>query len=129
MSALLARGIDTYRKTQVQTSSPLELVVMLYDGAIRFSGEARTAIQRRDIAARGVAVSKALAIVGELRGTLDMEAGGDVAASLDRLYQYVSSRLMDASFAQEVAPIDDAIKVLTTLRDGWVEASQTPTPR
>ena len=74
-----ARGISAYQQSAVDTASPTELVVMLYDGALRFIGMARAAIERRDIPARSEAISRALAIVGHLRTTLDVERGGDVA--------------------------------------------------
>ena len=99
---------------------------MLYDGALRFIGVARAAIERRDIPARSEAISRALAIVGHLRTTLDVDRGGDVARSLDQLYDYVTSRLLDASFTQQTGPLDEAVKVLSTLRDGWVSIATTP---
>ena len=108
-----------YRVTQVQASSPLERIVLLYDGAIRFMEAAREAIGRRDIPARRDALSRALAIVGQLKGTLDMERGGDVAASLDRLYGFVTSRLLDAARQQDAGPIDECLSIFQTLRDGW----------
>lgn len=120
MSAgVVERGLDTYRRTAVQSSSPVQLVVMLYDGALRFCGEARGAILRRDVAAKGKALSKAIAIVGELQGTLDLERGGEVAVSLHQLYSFLTDRLMAASFSQSVEPLDQAVRVLTNLRDGW----------
>jgi flagellar protein FliS len=113
------RGAHAYRQTQVQSRTPLELVVMLYDGAIRFIGTARGAIERRDIPARRDALQRALAIVAELQNTLNLEAGGEIAASLDRLYTYVTDRLITAAAQNSVAPLDEARKVLETLRDGW----------
>ena len=118
-SGVAERGLDTYRRTAIQSSSPVQLVVMLYDGALRFCGEARGAILRRDIAAKGKALSKAIAIVGELQGTLDLERGGEVAVSLHQLYSFLTDRLMAASFSQSVEPLDQAVRVLTNLRDGW----------
>lgn len=119
MSALAARGINSYRQAEIQSRTPLELVVMLYDGALRFMAEAREAMLRREVRARAEAISRTLAIVSELQSTLDMTAGGEVAAELDRLYSFVRDRLLDASFTQEVAPLDEATKVLRTLREGW----------
>lgn len=120
MPAVLAeRGIGSYRQTAVESSSPVQLVVMLYDGALRFCAEARGAILRRDVVAKGKALSRAIAVVGELQGTLDLERGGEVATSLHRLYDYLNDRLMAASFEQAVGPLDEAIKVLSTLREGW----------
>ena len=88
MSPLAARGINTYRQTEVQSRSPLELVVMLYDGALRFTADARDAMIRRDIRSRQQHLSKALAVVSELQNTLDMESGGEVAEHLDKLYGF-----------------------------------------
>ena len=124
-----ARALETYRKAQVDSASPLGLVVMLYDGALRSAAEARAAIERRDVIARTKAISRLLGIVGELRGTLDMERGGEIAATLDRLYAYVSERLVEASFKQAVEPLDEVVRVLTPLRDGWAQvSSRTPEP-
>ena len=119
MSALAARGINSYRQAEVQSRTPLELVVMLYDGALRFTAEAREAMVRRDVRKRAKAISRAMAIVSELQSTLDMDAGGEIAATLDRLYAFVRDRLLDASFRQDVRPLDEAGKVLQTLREGW----------
>jgi len=124
MNALSGRATEAYRQTELQSRTPIELVVLLYDGAVRFTTAARDAAERRDIAARGQAVSRALAIVSELQSTLDLEQGGEVAASLDRLYRYVIDRLMTASALKELAPFDDALKVLTTLREGWTTIAQ-----
>jgi flagellar protein FliS len=123
MSVLSARGISSYRQTEIQSRTPLELVVMLYDGALRFTADAREAIERRDIRSRQHNLSRALAIVSELQSTLDMQSGGDVAAQLDRLYGFVRDRLVDASVKQDVTPIDEARNVLKTLREGWVVIS------
>jgi flagellar protein FliS len=118
-SALAARGTAFYRQVDVQSRTPLELVVMLYDGALRFMNDAKLAISRRDIAARREAISRALAIISELQSTLDLDSGGPIAESLDKLYQFVIERLMDASFKQDVRPIEEALRVVSTLRDGW----------
>ena len=124
-----ARGANQYLQTQVQSRTPLELIVMLYDGAIRFIGEAREGIVQRDIARRGRAISRAMAIISELQSSLDMEQGGDIAVSLDSLYVYVRDRLVDASIKQDVKPLDDATRVLKNLREGWVAiAAQSPDP-
>src|SRR5262245_3268599 len=127
MPAFAARGVNPYLQTQVQSRTPLELVVMLYDGALRFCTEAREAIEQRDVARRGRAISRAMAIISELHCTLNMEEGGEVAQSLDKLYGFVRDRLMDASIRQDVRPIDEAARVLTTLREGWAEISNGAT--
>ena len=113
------RGADVYRRTEVQSSSPVELVVMLYDGALRFVMEARDAIERQDVRGRTDAVSRALAIVAELQQTLNMQDGGEVARELDRLYTYVSTRLLDVTARADTAAADEVTRLLRTLREGW----------
>ena len=122
MPAPHARGATTYRQVQVESSeSPLELVVMLYDGALTSLAQARDALARRDLVAKGRAMSKALSIVGHLQTTLDMDAGGAIAEELDRLYVYVTERLIEANMQGTVEPLDEALKLLTTLRDAWAK--------
>ena len=113
------RGADAYRKTSVQSSSPLELVVMLYDGAIRFVLEAREAIARNDVRARTTAVSRALAIVAELQNTLNVKDGGEIARELDRLYAYVNTRLFDVTSKADDNAAQEVHNLLATLREGW----------
>jgi flagellar protein FliS len=120
------RGLAHYRRTQVQSASPLELVVMLYDGALASMHVARAAIERRDIPARRDALAKVLAIVNELQSTLNLEQGGAVAAELDDLYAFVNARLLLAASQNAVAPLDDAIRVFAPLRDAWATVASQP---
>lgn len=99
---------------------------MLYDGAVRFVDEARAAHARNDLRARAIAISKALAIIGELQNTLDMEKGGAVAEQLDNLYTYINSRLIDVTLKKDIAACDEVHKLLTTLRDAWSQVSSQP---
>ena len=122
-----SRGLNSYRQTQAQSRTPLELVVMLYDGALQSLAVARSAIERHDIVARRDALSRALAIISELHCTLNLEQGGDLAASLDELYAYSSRRILDATLKNDVTPIDDVRRVFETLRDAWQTiATQAP---
>ena len=114
------RGLTTYRQTQVQSRTPLELVVMLYDGALKFLHQAREAIERGDIAGRRDASSRAITIISELQSTLNMEQGGEIAQRLDELYIYVNGRIIAAAADNSVGPIDDATRVLNVLRESWV---------
>jgi flagellar protein FliS len=106
----------------VETKSPLELVVMLYDGALRFVTDARDAIARQDVHARTEATRRALDIIVELQNTLNLEQGGDIARELDRLYSYMSTRLLDVTRGEQAAA-DELVTLLTTLREGWIKAS------
>src|SRR5262245_34086159 len=120
------KALNAYRNTEVQSRTPLELVVMLYDGGLRFLDAAREAVLRKDIPARRDALSRLLAIISELQSTLDLEKGGTVALDLDNLYNYLTTRIMDAAMHNEVAPLDEVKRLLTTLRDGWQAIATAP---
>jgi flagellar protein FliS len=125
-----AHGASTYRQVQVESSqSPLELVVMLYDGALASLAQARAALERGDLASKGRAMSKALSIVGHLQGTLNMEDGREVAHELDRLYIYITERLIEANLKRTLAPLDESIRLLETLRDAWAAIAGSPVAR
>jgi flagellar protein FliS len=122
-----SRAAQAYRRVESESRSPLELVVMLYDGALRFLGEAADAAGRGDIRGRAHGVSRTLAIIGELQSTLDLEKGGAVADQLDDLYTYLTSRLLDVALKQDATAIEEARKLLTPIRDAWSQiATQMP---
>ncbi len=114
------QGLNAYRRTEVQSRTPLELVVMLYDGALRFAAVAHDAILRGDLGTRRDATSRLLAIVAELQNTLDLERGGEVAATLDGLYDYMSRRVLEATSLNDAARIDEVRRLLETLRESWL---------
>jgi flagellar protein FliS len=119
MYAPTMRGAAAYQQTQVQCGTPLELVVKLYDGAITNVVKAREALASRDLRAKRDAVSRALAIVSELQSALDMKAGGQLAKSLDDLYTYITGRILAFNSTKDLKALDEAHRLLTTLRDGW----------
>lgn len=121
-----ARALNAYKQTDVTSRSPLEIVVLLYDGAIRFLGEAHTAAGRSDKPSRTRAVARAQAIIGELQGTLDMERGGQVASDLDRLYTYMTSRLLDATARYDDTAITEVQRLLGSMREAWAKIATAP---
>ena len=123
MQATYVRGAAAYRQTSVQSSSPLGLVVMLYDGALRHLLAARDASARGDARGRRDGLSKAMAIVAELQSTLNIAEGGEIASSLDSLYTYVMERLVAAGTSGDVRPIEEAEHLLRPLREAWSEIS------
>jgi flagellar protein FliS len=123
------KGAQAYLQTQVQSRTPVELVVMLYDGAIKFLGQARDAMAAGDLVAKRHALSRGLAIVQELQNMLNMDAGGEIATRLDGLYTYVLGRCYEANAQRDASGLDEAIKLLTPLRDAWADiAAQGPNP-
>jgi flagellar protein FliS len=123
-----SRAAQAYRRVESESRSPLELVVMMYDGALRFLEEASDAVERGDLRGRAHAISRVLAIIGELQNTLDIEKGGAIADQLDDLYTYLTSRLLDVALKQDVTAIEEARKLLTPIRDAWSQISTTQTP-
>ena len=123
MTPTLARGAEAYQQTLVQSRSPLELVVMLYDGALRFLEQAADAMDRRDMPAKAEAMSRSFAIIAELQNTLNVRDGGELARQLDALYAHMHERLVDANIQRSSAPIRDVITLLRPLRDAWSQVA------
>jgi len=122
------RGIQAYQQVQTESRSPLELVVMLSDGALVSLRQANEAAARGDLRQRGASVSRVLSIVGALRETLDLTEGGDVAAELDRLYDYVTCRLLDVTARHDAAALAEVQVLLSGVRDAWHQIASRPQP-
>ena len=114
--------INQYKTTQVSTSSPEKILLMLFDGAINFSRIALDKMEKKDIAGKGNFISKAQAIVAELMNTLNHEVGGEIARNLERLYMYVINEYVEANIHNSPKALENAIKILTMLRGTWTEA-------
>ena len=127
--ASYSRGAQAYLQTQVQSRTPVELIVMLYDGALNCLAHARDAMVAGDLVAKRDALSRGLAIVQELQHMLDMNAGGEVAARLDGLYTYVLGRCYEANARLDVEGLDESIRLMTPLREAWAAiAAEPPQP-
>jgi flagellar protein FliS len=112
-------------ETGIASASPHKLIVMLYDGALVALLSAKTNIATGNIAAKGTAISKAITIIDNgLRASLDKEAGGEIAANLDSLYDYMSRRLLHANLKNDVPAIEEVHRLLSDLREAWVSIDQ-----
>ncbi|MBC86548.1 MAG: flagellar export chaperone FliS [Bdellovibrionaceae bacterium] len=111
-----------YKKTSIESASREKLLLLMYEGAIRYTKKARIAIENNDIAERGLNIGKAYDIILELNNTLDHEVGGEIAINLEQLYMFLTDRLTEANINAKVEPLDDVIKILHTLYDGWKKA-------
>lgn len=101
------------------TSNKVRLVSMLCDGVIGFNNKAKRAIEEGDIETRVLNINKSLAIVSELSNALDMEAGGEVAVNLARLYDYMIERLSEANIKNSAFPLNDVSEIMKELKAGW----------
>jgi flagellar secretion chaperone FliS len=111
--------VNRYREMAVKTANPLQLVVMLYDAAICSIHEAREQIARKDIAGRSRSINRCLSIISELQSCLNRQAGGEIANSLDRLYDYMKKRIFRANVEQSVQPLNEIEVLLENLRSAW----------
>jgi len=113
---------NDYLKNQIATASREQLLIMFYDGAIRFTVQAQHAIENEAIEGRNYAIQKASAIITELSATLDHKIGGQIAADLDALYAYMLNELNMANIENKASRLETVEKMLTELRQTWVEA-------
>lgn len=107
-------------QTGVESASPHQLVLMLYDGLLESIVRARGALDVGDIEAKGLAITRAARIVDEgLKAALS-PAGGELTLHLSNLYAYVSARLMHAHLRNDVASLDECRRLIEPLRDAWL---------
>ena len=119
---------QNYFANQVQTASPEQVLIMLYDGAIRFLREARAAMESGDRIGKLEKKSRAVAILSELSNTLDFEKGGEIAENLDGLYWYMIRELTQVNADDEAKVLDVSENILLELRDAWVQAADQLRP-
>jgi flagellar protein FliS len=112
-------NLTSYVEQKTLSASPLELVAMLYAKAISEIREAKAHLAARNIALRSKAISKACDAIGELDGSLNMKAGGELAERLRGLYRYCLVRLLDANLQQVEEPLTEVLGLLVTLSEGW----------
>ncbi len=122
---------QTYQNIDVETSvvaaSPLELVILLYDGAVKSCKTAIYSIDQENLEKKSAAITKAILIIESgLRSSLDKDAGGEVAENLDAMYRYMTDRLYYANIKIEVGPIQEVIDLLLDLRSAWEAISKKP---
>lgn len=119
-------AINAYVQTGIETGVPEadghRLVVMLFEGALDAIANAKIKLAAGDIPSRGQAISKAISIVEQgLRGSLDTEQGGEIAARLDGLYHYVGARLLDANLRADLKGLEEAAALLSQLQAAWAQ--------
>lgn len=111
--------IDAYRFWMEETTPQSDMIVMLYDHALLLLREAENALTRKKYDAVNASLLKVQRIVEELDLGLDQEKGGEVAANLHRLYQYLLRRLIDANIQKQHEPVQEVERTVASLRDAW----------
>jgi flagellar protein FliS len=121
---------SAYRETGAAGANQVELVALLYDVLLDDLRRAIQAIRAHDIEARTFELQHALRIVEQLQGSLNMEDGGEVAATLDQLYSIVRAKILEAQWKVSEQILQSQVSLLLPVRDAWKQASlqQKPTP-
>jgi len=115
-----------YQKTQVTTASREKVLLMLYEGAIRFTKHAIAALKQKKIAEKGKYISKATAILSELMATLDFKAGGQLAVDLENLYVFMIDKLIEGNIKNDEECLTTVESLLMTLYSGWKDIVENP---
>lgn len=124
MNAVSRDAMKAYSNASVEANlegvSPHQLIVMLFDGAVRSVAKARMAMQKKDVVTKCASISKAMAIIQDgLQLSLDIKAGGEMAQNLNDLYDYMCDRLLIANMRNEIAALDEVGRLLVDLRGAW----------
>lgn len=122
------RFVQEYQKGAVNGASPIQLVIMLYDGALRFMEAGKHAMSQGDLERQNTNLQKAQKILMELLSCLDMERGAEIATNLLALYTYALNELVEANMKDEPDGIERAMRVLSELRESWVEIDKATRP-
>lgn len=113
--------------TTVDAASPHQLILMLFDGVLRQVRLAKNHMVKGEIAAKAQCISRAIEIISQgLRGSLNPEAGGEIAANLGALYDYCEQRLMQANARNQVELLDEVVGLIERVRSGWQAIAPQP---
>lgn len=116
---MIKKQVRAYSHNEISTASKLRLIVMMYDGVIRYLEEYKKRLEADDIAGRGLYISKAQRVIGELQESLNKKEGGEVSQNLENLYSFINSSLTRANINGTAENIDHSITILQNLRDAW----------
>jgi len=117
----MANPAKAYLATQIETTTQGELLLMLYEAAIKFLKRAKREIDNRDYAKKGIYISKAMAIIHELSESLNKEKGGEITPKLGQLYMFCTSQLVKANIRLDNRMVDDVINILDGLRSAYAQ--------
>ena len=118
---MLSNPYQQYQQNQVDTATPDRLLLMMYNGALKFIKTAREGIVEKDIEKANNHIIKVQDIVYELMSSLDLETG-ELAQNLLALYYYINNRLMEANINKDEEILKEVESLLTDMRDAWKEA-------
>jgi flagellar protein FliS len=118
----MSHPYQKYKTTSIQSASPEKLLLMMYEGAIKFTKLAIKAAEEKKVAERCVNIGRAFDIVLELNNTLDHKVGGEIASRLEQLYMFITEQYTKANISGDPEPLRASLKILENLYDGWKQA-------
>lgn len=118
----MKNAYQKYKQTSIQSASREKLLLMMYEGAIKFIKLAIQSVEQKKIAEKGTNIGRAYDIVLELNNTLDHNVGGDLARNLEQLYMFVTDQLTQANITGDAKYLRNALKIMETLYEGWQKA-------
>ncbi|WP_019398897.1 flagellar export chaperone FliS [Pseudoxanthomonas sp. GW2] len=114
---------DQYRRTEISArvaeADPHQLIALLFEGASQRIRRAQACLEQGDVARKGKAIGEACAIIGHLNGSLDHEAGGQLAANLSSLYDYIVRRLTEANLHNDRSALAESLDLLGEVESAW----------
>jgi flagellar protein FliS len=113
-----------YKETAIQSASREKILLMLYEGAIKFIKLAIQAVEKKQIKEKCENIGRAYDIILELNNSLDHKVGGQISAQLEQLYHYMTEQLIKANMNGDTEALKVVLKLLETLHEGWVQAIQ-----
>ncbi len=123
MSVAAEQALKNYQSigahSSVAAADPYRLVQLMLENVLQRIAAARGHLERGDAARKGEQISKAIAVVGALNASLNLEQGGEIAANLRDLYDYCSVRLVKANAASDADGFDEVMTLVRTIKDGW----------
>lgn len=122
----MLRGNQAYKQAQFTTVGQDTVLLLLYEGALKFLTQARERIRNKDVAGKGLALSRALDVLTELTASINQEVGGELARNLHQLYLICSGKLLRANITMNIGLIDEVATVLTDLRDAYAQIMDKP---
>jgi flagellar protein FliS len=125
---LLPSGVQRYKAVQITTSSPGDVLLMLYDGLFRFLAESIVALRADDRARAGEKLDRAHCILSELAASLDAKHAPALCEQLEALYLFCAGRLVEANLHQDPARVEDVMRVLSPVRDAFRTVIRPNTP-
>ncbi|MFT4765071.1 MAG: flagellar protein FliS [Oleispira sp.] len=120
---MYSKGANQYRQvgmtSEVEGADPHRLIQMLMEGALTRMSQAKNMIEQKNHEGKAKLLGRVMEIIATLQSSLDLDKGGDISSNLDRLYDYMNRRLLEASSANDIAMIDEVMSLLLEVKSGW----------